>query len=420
MAGASKLRGSAMCNGPRVVMAVARRGQLIRSGMTIAAAVACAVSAGVPAVASADRPAGRTAALASCEGWKLSRPPSPGTWNTLLSVAVTPSRRVWAVGEYVNAQQGESDVIVRWTGSAWQQVPSPNPEPLTQANELRGVVATSARDTWAVGDYGLSTGMDAKTLIAQWRNGAWTQVPSPSPGSEYNYLLGVTAVAPASAWAVGTYASGAQELTLILRLVGGAWQQVPSPSPGEVDLLKGVAATSPANAWAVGYTSAFGAGYERTLIEHWNGRVWRRVPSPNVAGGTQDNYVAAVAAVSSKDAWAVADTAKDGPGHQSFIVHWNGIRWTRVRSPNPDRFDTVLNSLVVVSPASIWAVGSSNGVSLTLHWDGHAWRRVPSPSAGVGTDWLGVAVSSTASIWAVGSGSGGSGTRGTLALHRCP
>src|SRR6266700_2423815 len=42
--------------------------------------------------------------------------------------------------------------------------------------------------------------------------------------------------------------------------------------------LSGVAATSATNAWAIGAT-----GTGQTLIVHWNGKTWTRVPSPGGA-----------------------------------------------------------------------------------------------------------------------------------------
>ncbi len=376
-----------------------------------AGAVAAASFVAVAALASAQ--AG-TAAQATCAGWTLSRPPSPGSDDVLLGTAVTSPGQVWAVGEYVNAESGEQDLIARWTGSEWLQVPSPNPAPPAQLNELDGVAAVSAREAWAVGDSGLSTGEDTKTLIARWRDGAWTQVASPSPGSLVNYLGGVAAIGPASAWAVGNYSGNGKQRTLILRFAGHAWQRVRSASPGYLNVLDAVAATSARDAWAVGSTSFAGDGYGRTLIERWNGSAWQRVPSPNVVGGSRDNDLTGVAVVSAADAWAVGDTTpQDGPGGQSFILHWNGSAWKRVPSPNPDGFYTALNSVVALSAADVWAVGATGNATMTLHWNGRAWRQVPSPdSSGA---WLyGVAASSPANVWAVG----GDGS-GTLALSRC-
>jgi hypothetical protein len=61
-----------------------------------------------------------------------------------------------------------------------------------------------------------------------------------------------------------------------------------------------VAATSPTDAWAVGipYTNTG----TKSLIEHWDGTTWTRVPTPNP---NSDSYLSAVAATSPANAWAV-------------------------------------------------------------------------------------------------------------------
>ena len=66
-----------------------------------------------------------------------------------------------------------------------------------------------------------------------------------------------------------------------------------------------VAATSPRNAWAVGSIGP-GPGINpgrgtKTLIEHWNGKTWKRVPSPSPGPAAQ---LLGVAATSPYDAWS--------------------------------------------------------------------------------------------------------------------
>ncbi len=65
--------------------------------------------------------------------------------NSLIGVAVTAASNAWAVGG-----TADSTLILRWTGSRWIRVPSPNPG--TSA-ELVGVAATSAGNAWAVGSF---------------------------------------------------------------------------------------------------------------------------------------------------------------------------------------------------------------------------------------------------------------------------
>src|SRR5689334_2210158 len=85
------------------------------------------------------------------------------------------------------------------------------------------------------------------------------------------------------------------------------------PVPG--GQLFGVAATSARNAWAVGGAVSSG----KTLILHWDGNTWARVPSPTPVGDTE---LYAVAATSARNAWAVGGGGA-APG-KTIILHWNG------------------------------------------------------------------------------------------------
>jgi len=62
--------------------------------------------------------------------------------------------------------------------------------------------------------------------------------------------------------------------------------------------LSGVAAVSARDAWAVGDKQV--GSTLRTLIEHWNGRAWRPVISPDPAGS---DSLTSVAAISPASAW---------------------------------------------------------------------------------------------------------------------
>jgi len=77
---------------------------------------------------------------------------------------------------------------------------------------------------------------------------------------------------------------------------------VPSPSPSSAgNALSGVAAISATDAWAVGYTIDKG-DVKHTLIEHWNGKAWERVSSPDPGGAAELDGVAAAGAT---NIWAV-------------------------------------------------------------------------------------------------------------------
>src|SRR5579863_9172539 len=94
-------------------------------------------------------------------------------------------------------------------------------------------------------------------------------------------------------------------------LAASAWTQAPGRqeiprTAKHGDALGGVSATSSANAWAVGYFIGKNS-LKQTLVERWNGKSWRQVPSPDPSAGY--NQLFAISALSARDAWAVGSQA---------------------------------------------------------------------------------------------------------------
>src|SRR5712692_5517563 len=137
----------------------------------------------------------------------------------------------------------------------------------------------------------------------------------------------------------------------------GKWSVVPSPNPNVVPSgLSGVAAVSAHDVWAVGGSgSQMGGG--QTLIEHWNGSHWQIVKSPNP--GSIYNSLYGVTAVSATNVWAVGYYVHTTGVTQTLIEHWNGSRWSVVKSPSPASMNNELFSVAAVSASDDWAVGFS-------------------------------------------------------------
>jgi len=300
-----------------------------------------------------------------------------------------------------------------WTGG--QQPPDPGGT--DHNNFLWGVAVLSPCNAWAVGDYD-----PEQTLIVHWDGAAWTQVPSPDPGTEAS-LRAVAPVSPSDIWAVGEYNDGTALRTLIVHWNGAAWKQVPSPnvSGTTVDNLVAVRATSATDVWAVGsYTNS--NNVSQTLIVHWDGSAWKQVKAPNPGGPARDQELTSVASVSAKDAWAVG-FYYNGSFDQSIILHWNGTAWKQQKSPDPGSQGTFLQGVRASSPTNAWAVGSSyNGTAdktLIVHWNGSAWKQVKTPNPGgsaQNNDLMAVAVTPGGDAWAAGQFATGTGMR-TLVLH---
>jgi hypothetical protein len=187
----------------------------------------------------------------------------PGaTSNILYTVAVVDPNDVWAAGTYYDYANGLTEAMIQhWDGTTWTIVPCPSPgEYLT--TEINQLVALSANDVWAFGDYNDSeTGLI--TLIEHWDGSAWTVVPSPNASLTYgssNVLDAAVAVSPTDIWAVGHYRSNEtsqQKQTMTLHWDGTSWTIPASPNKGKASALNGIAST-PGVQWGVGTTSKYG------------------------------------------------------------------------------------------------------------------------------------------------------------------
>ena len=198
------------------------------------------------------------------------------------------------------------------------------------------------------------------------------------------------------------------------------WAPQPPDRGSSSNALNGVAATSTCNAWAVGYSvSSFAT---QTLVERWNGRGWRIQPSPNVGGSGASDSLAAVAATSPGNAWAVG-VSSPGFTAQTLIEHWDGHLWSAQTSRNPGgpTNDNQLRGVAATSSSNAWAVGydlKGTGPALIEHWNGKAWHVQASSGPGSDNSLTGVAAISAFNAWAAGSYYNGSVLQ-NLAMHCC-
>ena len=113
------------------------------------------------------------------EGEDNPNPAGPHRTDRLLAVDASSGSSVWAVGFY-EARSGRAlrSLVLRWNGSAWRRVRSPNPGHLSE-NVLTGVSVRSRTDVWAVGYQSTATGRHA--LILHWDGSDWTRFTIPDP-----------------------------------------------------------------------------------------------------------------------------------------------------------------------------------------------------------------------------------------------
>src|SRR6266704_253979 len=180
------------------------------------------------------------------------------------------------------------------------------------------------------------------------------------------------------------------------------WEIVASANAGrQANSLSSLAPVADNDVWAVGWAFNAQLNAYRTVTEHWNGTRWSLVRSPNATNGY--NFLNGGGVVAANDVCAVGQAANGGT-YSSMIQHWNGTAWSIVPSPNIPGFSNILQAITVVSANDIWAVGYSqdtnfNTFTLTLHWNGTTWSIVPSPT--VDHDILfGVDAIATNDVWA--------------------
>jgi hypothetical protein len=254
----------------------------------------------------------------------------------------------------------------------------------------------------------------------------WSIVESPNRGSPgTNYLFATTCASASDCWAVGysDVVGGSGYSTLIEQWNGSVWKIVSSPNNTGNNILYGVTCTSTSDCWAVG-TYWDDDLFQRTLIEHWNGDVWNIVSSPNRGLSSPPiDVLVGVGCLSASECWAAGgNDDRNGVG-QTLVERWDGTAWTIVDSPNPSGSNS-FRAVTCASPSQpeeCWAVGQivtglGRAQTLIEEWDGGAWSIVSSPNSGAWDDLWGVTCASQGDCWAVGYYSGVSNNQ-TLIEH---
>jgi len=280
---------------------------------------------------------------------------------SLYDVAVLSPDDAWAVGH-----DCDDMLIAHWDGDHWSRVSGPEG---SLAGTLRAVVAVSKDDVWAVGS---CCGARGNSIAIHWDGHTWNLTSPPTISDYASTFYDVTATPAGDVWAVGTtnlYTitdQGNGEKTLAMHWNGTGWEPIPSLNPCKgFNTFSAVTAASATDVWAVGnctddlteqYISA-----RQTLTEHWDGKQWKVVPGANP--GLRHN-LCGVAAISAGDVWAVGNYTDDNRGliNKTLVEHWDGKEWSTIPSPNPTSRFQLLND-VAISKGEVWVAGESdNGV----------------------------------------------------------
>jgi hypothetical protein len=267
--------------------------------------------------------------------------------------------------------------------------------------EFRGLAASEHDDVWGVGIDHMPNG--DKPRIEHWNGLRWNDIPAAPNGGRPDAFNSVATASALDVWAVGYSAgvAGLEEATLIEHWNGRAWMVVASPNPGTVwNQLDSVVALSANDVWAVGYYKHYSTP-ARVLVEHWDGKNWSVVDAPNPGSGW--NELASLSAVSASDLWGVGWIQDDGP-RQPLVEHWNGVAWTRITINA--RSVQELRAVAAVSPTEVWASGPMGGAQEFERWDGTRWKSIPGPTPGQGVEIWGISASASDDAWVAGGGIG--------------
>ncbi|HET8908320.1 MAG TPA: hypothetical protein VFN11_15290, partial [Ktedonobacterales bacterium] len=176
------------------------------------------------------RQAGFISQFEHWNGTQWSIVPSPNANqpnNFVLSMAAVATNDVWAVGKGLSRDIG-LPLIERWNGTSWQVVANPA-LPGVSDSTLNAVARIPGTDQlWAIG-YTLKGPRPAynQPLIERWNGTSWQVVAGPSlpSGAFGGELRGIVALSPTDAWAVGDYTASNHTIrTLIMHWNGTAWQ----------------------------------------------------------------------------------------------------------------------------------------------------------------------------------------------------
>jgi hypothetical protein len=199
---------------------------------------------------------------------------------------------------------------------------------------LLTVAASSPSNAWAVGNQG---------AIAHFNGLVWATETSPVT----NDLVGVTAIGPGDAWAIGIDPTFGRPGVVMHRDAAG-WQ-----------VVTGAPAAVYNDVWAVAHDHVYFATRDQDVLE-WNGTSFQPL-------GTLGAPVTIVRGTSTSDVWAV-----EGDGS---LWHWNGASWTQAALTG------TVTSLVAVASDDVWAVGYGSAFAgMIAHWDGSTWSAAFDPS----------------------------------------
>jgi hypothetical protein len=328
-------------------------------------------------------------ARADCDGWRIVSSPDVSVKgdNTFAAVAGRRTDDVWTVGQF-NPDSNLNITLTfaaHYDGANWSAVPSPNVG--KQANALHGLAITPMGRVWAVGYYIDDRTFYSRSLIEFWDGAAWRVVDHPADPGVSAVFFSVAVSSANDVWAVGEFQRPLDRFhTLVEHFNGKKWKIVASPDPGDSgNIFYGVTALAGNSVWVVGERNVKYSP-DRPLLANWNGESWSVLPPPNDGAVTTRLY--GVTADAAGQLRAVGEAENDARRTSALAeIGSQGRRWTIQRVEAAGSSDNHFYGVGAEPNGDAWAVGayfepkSGRQFTLTeLAQAGDSWKRIPSPS----------------------------------------
>jgi hypothetical protein len=164
------------------------------------------------------------------------------------------------------------------------------------------------------------------------------------------------------------------------------WRIVHVNNYGDHDFLAAVVAVSQRDAWAGGLVSKVAT---QAFLQHWNGQAWTRVALPAAIGKISNAQVSGLAASAATNVWAFIS------GQPAAVVHFNGTGWQVMREWPGQGFAI---SGATFGPRDVWMFGGTGPQTVgTWHYNGHRWSQPKMPLTAIGISRI-----SARDEWAIG------------------
>lgn len=225
--------------------------------------------------------------------WKSVTQPFEGRGSFLQAIAGREPNDLWAVGNATPEEGGSESLSEHWDGKSWKIVPMPGysqDKRLLGNPDFYGLTAFSGTQMWAAGEIELSSVYSSTPMIERWNGQQWQVVYGSAPQNTNQHapdalFRSIIALDAQNAWAVGDTGTSdprSQGYVLVYHWDGQSWKQIKAPSLLFGSEFSSISAIAADDMWAVGSSETHLAyGDSVTLIEHWDGRSWRAVPSIN-------------------------------------------------------------------------------------------------------------------------------------------